>query len=227
MLSYRERVLLHYATRRAENFRPKGALRCAKYDAKYANGGKCPFDNQWGYDGEETRTLPNGWKLVFTIEHDSDCGPPEKEWEGHGPTEWVHRSLEDWESDWVLCWDGHSKLLYDVREARRIAKRDGWCMAKTDTEIAEAVKSDFNHLFGYYNEHWWYVGITVELQDENGDTLDEDSCWGYESNCMDYITSEARSWAAHMVRKHLPAWKKAQRLQREERFWSDAMSLCT
>lgn len=231
MLSYKERVLRHYASRRAEGYRPKNALSIAKFDAKYAKGGKCPFDNRWGYEGKKEHRLPNGMKLVFEIKRDDDCGPPDKEYEGCGETEWVHRTLEDWERDWVLVWDRGSKLLYDVKASMEKALRDGWDAAPYGVgtkheRAARAVKKDFDYLHGYYNEKWWYVGIIVELYDENDNLIDEDSCWGYSADDMSHLTSEARSWAAHMVRKALPTWKRERRIEREESHWSAVQELC-
>lgn len=225
MKSYRDRVLFWYAKERANGVRPNQAIRIAKWKAKYAEGRKCPFDNRWGYAGSEVRKLPNGWSLKFTLEYDSDCGPPEKECDGHGPTQWVHHCLEDWERDWVLCWDGYSKLLYDVREARKQAKRDGWCMAKSDAEIKVAVQGDFDYLYGYYNDDWHYVGIVVELLDENDVVIDEWSCWGFETSDPMYLDSEARDEAAYLVKKHYPAWRKQRRIEREECHWHMVMEL--
>lgn len=214
MSEFRERVLMYYRENRLKGYRPKQALSVAKFKARYRGGIRCPFDNQWGYAGEEERVYSNGWKLVFKLEYDYDCGPPEKECEGHGPTEWVHRSLEDWERDWVLRWDGYSKLLYNHREAYEIAKRDGWCMAKTDAEIKAAVQKDFDYLYGYYNDHWHYVGIIVELQDEDGNVVDEDSCWGYDTYDPSYLDEEARSWAAHMLKKNMPRyWQRLRQME--------------
>ena len=212
MTSFRDRVKQEYKVQRAKGYPPKHALQIAKFEARYSNKKKCPFDNAWGYEGEEARTYPNGWKLVFKIEHDSDFGPPWTDCDGHGKVEWVHRYLEDWERDWVLSWNGSSKLLYDYKASLEIAKRDGWGPGRPE----DAVKADFDYLYGYCNDDWWYVGIVVELYDENERLISEDSCWGFETSSMSYLIEEARSWAAHMLKKHMPRyWQRLRQMELE------------
>ena len=214
MSPYKEKVRARYRKERAKGVRPWSALRIAKAYARYENGAKCPFDNKWGYEGKEERELPNGWKLVFELQYDSDYGPPWKEHDGHGEVEWVHRHLEDWEREWVLSWDGSSKLLYDYEASLEEARRDGWGPGTPH----DAVKADFDYLYGYCNEDWWYIGIIVRLEDEQGEEIAEDSCWGFESSDMEYLTSEARSWAARMLKKHYPRYWDRHDRQREFEF---------
>lgn len=214
MSPYKEKVRARYRKERAKGYRACDAARIAKAYARYEKGAKCPFDNKWGYEGKEERELPNGWKLVFELQYDSDCGPPWKEFDGHGEVEWVHRHLEEWERNWVLSWDGSSKLLYDFDASLAKAKREGWGPGTP----YEAVKADFDYLYGYCNDEWCYVGIIVRLEDEQGKEIDEDSCWGFESNDVEYLTREARSWAAHMLKKHYPRYWDRHDRQREFEF---------
>lgn len=209
MSPYKEKVRAEYVALRRKGYRPKDAFSIAKAYARYKEGAKCPFDNKWGYAGKEEREYPNGWKLIFELQYDSDYGPPWKEHDGHGQVEWVHRCLEDWERNWVLNWDRGSKLLYDYKSSLEIAKRDGWGPGTPE----EAVKADFDYLYGYCNDDWRYVGVIVRLEDDEGEEIDEDSCWGFESSDMAYLTSEARSWAAHMLKKHMPRyWQRLQQM---------------
>lgn len=210
MSPYKEKIRAEYLTLRAKGHLPLNAFRIARGYARYKDGDKCPFDNKWGYAGAETRTYSNGWKLVFKIEYDSDYGPPWKEHDGHGEVEWVHRHLEEWEREWVLVWDGYSKLLYDRKASLEIAKRDGWGLGTPE----EAVQADFDYLYGYCTEDWWYVGLIVELRDENDELVAEDACWGYETSDMTYLVAEARSWAAWMLKEHMPRYW--QRLRQQE-----------
>lgn len=210
MTSFRDSVRQEYKVQRAKGYRPKHALQIAKFEARYSNPKKLPFDNQWGYEGEEERVYLNGWKLVFKIVRDDDCWPPWKECDGHGKVEWVHRILESWEHDWVLSWDGSSKLLYDYRASLKIAKRDGWGLGRPE----DAVKADFDYLYGYCNDDWWYVGIVVELYDENERLISEESCWGFETCSMSYLVEETRSWAAGMLKKHMPRyWQRLRQME--------------
>lgn len=210
MTSFRDRVKQEYKVQRAKGYRPKLALQIAKFEARYSNPKKCPFDNQRGYAGEEERVYPNGWKLLFKLVHDEDYGPPWKECDGHGEVECTRRTLENWERDWVLRWDGYDKLVYDYKASLEIAKRDGWGCGRPE----DAVKADFDYLYGYCNDDWWYVGIIVQLYDEDGLLIDEDSCWGFETSSMSYLFEEARSWAAHMLKKHMPRyWQRLRQME--------------
>lgn len=217
-MNYREQVLFFYKKYRSDGHRPNQALRIAKYSAKYDEHSHkrnvLPSQHN-AYDEEQDNRLPNGWYWKVKFEHDSDHERPEEWDDGRGITSWERRSLEKWEHGWVLVWDRYSPLLYDYKASLEKALKDGWDAPPYHTgtkleQATRAVKQDYDYLRGYYNQDWWYVGMIVELYDEDDHLIDEDSCWGYESNCMDYLCSEARSWAARMI-------KDARRTQREER----------
>ena len=64
-----------------------------------------------------------------------------------------------------------------------------------------AMKADYEYLRSWCNDEWWWVGLIVTLLDENDEEIDEESCWGFASNDIDGLCSEARAWAARMIVK--------------------------
>lgn len=66
-----------------------------------------------------------GHTFIVSIEDDGDQGYPWANSDGHGPvTDWLTRDKKPGER--VLYADRNSKRFYDVAEATRIAKREGW-----------------------------------------------------------------------------------------------------
>lgn len=78
----------------------------------------------WDGDTFEHR----GYTFRLTVERDDYMSEPWKEHDGHGPvSEWTRREKRPGER--LLVSDGRdygSKRYYDVQEATRIARRDGW-----------------------------------------------------------------------------------------------------
>lgn len=209
MNTYREKVRALYKKWRAEGEKASHALCSAKFEAKYGKHSHkrnllpSRYD---AYEGEEETVLPNGWKLKVEFAYDSDSGPPEKECDGFGET---YRKVgynfpTEAEQPWVLYSGHYDWLIYDWKAAYKEALRDKWGAKgfhRTPDERARAaVKATFDMLYNYYNENWWYTGLIIELRDENDDLLDEWSCWGFESNSMDYITETVRSEAAYLIK---------------------------
>lgn len=154
-----------------------------------------------------------GLTFRVSIPHDEDHGAPWDECDGHGP-------VSDWRSDSysrypekapgerVLASDRGSYRYYDVAEATRIAKRDGWGLGDADMaklaarlgraptrgEIAAAaVEWDFDFLRRWCDDQWHYVGVVVTLLDSAGDETDEsESLWGIESESTECIAEVAQ-----------------------------------
>lgn len=69
--------------------------------------------------------LENGYRAEIEIERDDDMGEPWEEHDGHGPvSEWERREKRPYER--ILCSDRGAHRFYDMQEALKIAKRDGW-----------------------------------------------------------------------------------------------------
>lgn len=147
-----------------------------------------------GYVGESD--THNG----FTIEihHDDLMGAPWDEHDGHGiVSDWTRREKQPGER--VLCDDHGFRRFYDVRASLAIAKRDGWDAEPYGTgtkgqRAARAVEADFQHLRGWCNDDWCWIGIVV-THDETGDT---ESLWGIESNSGEYLNEVARELIAEI-----------------------------
>ncbi|VBG63485.1 hypothetical protein [Burkholderia pseudomallei] len=81
----------------------------------------------WVRDGEVRDLTIDGttYRFRINVENDDGKGAPWDEEDGHGPvSDWTTRDKRP--GEWVLSSDHGSKRFYDVAEANRIAKRDGW-----------------------------------------------------------------------------------------------------
>lgn len=227
---FKDDVLKAYKIRRSEGFRPKDALVMAKHDAKYGERSKkrdlMPSRYE-AYAGEEVTELPNGWKIKVEFHHDSDSGPPWKECDGMGvieesPRYWgdLHESYRDWRMG-----EYH---YFDWKATLPIAIKEGWDSkpyGSTDKQerAMRAMRSTYEYLRRWCDDQWWYVGMIVILLDEDDTELAEESCWRYESDAMDHLTSEARSWAAHMIVKERRERRESLRQARIASRFHDAM----
>ena len=150
-----------------------------------------------------------GMQFIVSVEHDGYHGAPWKEEDGHGPvSEWTSRDKKP--GEWVLSSDRSSKRFYDASEATRIAKRDGWGIAPeriaeltaklgrapTKGEVtAEAVRRDFEYLWGWANDEWHYIGVCVRHVSQDADERYSYATWGIESDCDEYLTETAHELA--------------------------------
>ncbi|MCW0163722.1 hypothetical protein OIV56_13400 [Burkholderia pseudomallei] len=91
------------------------------------SGISAPRARGWVRDGEVRDLTIDGttYRFRINVENDDGKGAPWDEEDGHGPvSDWTTRDKRP--SEWVLSSDHGSKRFYDVAEANRIAKRDGW-----------------------------------------------------------------------------------------------------
>lgn len=230
MFNHRERTLRFYKERRAEGHRPQQARAIAKHDAKYKDTKKPDIlpSRYDAYDGKEITDLPNGWKINVEFQRDEDTGAPWKECDGHGKV-YETRYREDHMDDWELNSERGWYRYYDWKDTLPIAIRERWDAAPYHTgtkheQAMRAMKADCEYLRRWCQDDWWYVGMIVTLLDENDKDIAEDSCWGYESDCIDYLASEARSWAAHMIVKARKERRKARVNAAVEKIVADAMA---
>lgn len=151
-----------------------------------------------------------------TLEHDDSHGAPWEECDGHGVVSGWERGYCDTPRDcWVLVSDRGGKRFYNWRETLAIAKRDGWglapdALAKLAKQLGRepsardirkaAVRADFDYLSGWANDQWSYVGVIVELMDEDNEpTGESESLWGVESYCSEYIAEVALELAGQIA----------------------------
>ncbi|HDR9217360.1 TPA: hypothetical protein QDB35_000029 [Burkholderia vietnamiensis] len=89
----------------------------------------------WVFDGEVRELTIDGhtYRFRVNVENDDDKGAPWDEEDGHGPvSDWTTRDQR--RGEWVLSSDHGSKRFYDVAEANRIAKREGWGLSEAQRQ---------------------------------------------------------------------------------------------
>lgn len=145
----------------------------------------------------------HGLTFRVTTERDTDHGAPWEECDGHGPvSDWTSR--DKLPGELVLNVDGHQRRYYDYAEACRIARRDGWDAPpyKTGTtrqRAARAARADFEYLRRWCANDWAYVGVIVELLDDEGEAIDSASLWGVEDFDEGYIGEVAQRMAEELA----------------------------
>jgi hypothetical protein len=129
---------------------------------------------------------------------------PWEESDGHGPvSEWTRRNKRPGEL--ILSSDRNSRRYYDFAEACKIALRDGWGAKGDDgltgkQKAAFAARADYEYLRRWCNDQWYSVGVIVTMLDDDGDALPyEDSVWGIESDCHEYLEETARELAVGLI----------------------------
>ena len=142
------------------------------------------FDS-YACDGDSISCSVDGFDVVAQIVRDEGSEPPWDREDGHGPiSDWTGRVKEPGER--TLCEDGGSRRYYDVQEATRIAKRDGWDLppfgkGTTGDRAARAVVADYNALRLWCADEWWYVGVVVRVFRDDVE-LGGASLWGVDCN---------------------------------------------
>lgn len=149
----------------------------------------------------------NGRTYRVTVEHDDTMGAPWMNEDGHGHiSDWTSRDKQPGER--LLAGSRHGrKRFYDIAETIRLATLDGWGLGPRDLAalaararreptrkqiVAEAVRLDFERMRGWCNDEWHYVGVIVELLDDDGDgTGEAASLWGIESDAGAYLDEVA------------------------------------
>jgi len=145
----------------------------------------------------------DGLTVTARVEVDEDHGAPWDEEDGHGPvSEWTNRDKRPGEL--VLNEDRGSKRYYDMQEAVKIARRDGWDAppygGKPGEKAARAARRDYELLRRWCNNEWFYWVVILSVA-KNGITLDDHAaCVGgvgvdddesYLAECAEDMLSEA------------------------------------
>lgn len=155
------------------------------------------FDNEV-IAGEKIETTANSLRFVAEIEQDNDMRAPWDEEDGHGPvSDWTRRSKAPGEL--ILNKDRESYRYYDLAEATKIARKEGWGCGEAQREdeskgayAARAARHDFERLKAWCEDEWFYVAVVVTAyHGETGIELGRASLCGIESDAGDYLTEVA------------------------------------
>jgi len=143
---------------------------------------------------QEIFTIPEAPGLRFRVhieQDDNDEAPWERN-DGHGPVRQTSDGLKR-PGERVLHKDRWTSWLYDWQAACKLARKEWGCQ-----DIEVAVQADFDRLRRWLRSDWYYVGVCVEVIDDNGDAVTdkyEHALWGIESDCEDYIEETAHELA--------------------------------
>jgi hypothetical protein len=148
-----------------------------------------PAFDRFVCSGDSVELEIDGFTVTATVHHDDCSEAPWDREDGHGPvSDWTTSDKRPGER--VLSSDGPHKRFYDIAEATRIAKRDGWGAPGVSEgmtagqKAAAAVEADFRALKAWCNDDWAYCGIVLTVERE-GVTLTDDfahALWGVEYN---------------------------------------------
>jgi hypothetical protein len=154
----------------------------------------------------------DGMSFRVTFPRDDFQREPWTEEDGHGSiSNWLRHAFGQGTKppkapgERILVWDCGSYRTYDFAEACKIALRDGWGATgdegmKPHQKAAHAAEADFKRLRAWCNNDWTYVGVVVELlDDESEPTGETESLWGVESDADDYLDECAHELAAEII----------------------------
>lgn len=110
----------------------------------------------------------NGLQFRARIEYDDSTDAPWIEYDGHGPvTDWTRRNKRPGEL--ILNSERGAHRFYDMAEAVKIAKRDGWGHGApvpgetAGQKAARAALADFEYLRGWCRNDWHFAMVSVGL----------------------------------------------------------------
>ncbi len=145
----------------------------------------------------------NGREFQVEFLPDDDSTPPQDRADGHGTvSEWTTRGKAPCErviaeDSAGYCGSTRSRRFYDVQEAMKIARRDGWDAepygGTAGQKAARAVAADFDFIRGWYADEWHYVGVVVTAKCPacGGFCGPSESLWGIESIADEYLVETA------------------------------------
>ena len=139
-------------------------------------------------DHIETYIHPDtGVAYKVTYWYDIDFGAPDKEFDGHGhildmcfdPTdeEEVQKMVDDGQltEDFAMRAPLMRQIIfnplnnfakyYDFVSSINVAMTEWGC--KTSEAAVAAVEQDYKYIHGWYNDMWYWIGITVQRADED------------------------------------------------------------
>jgi hypothetical protein len=163
-----------------------------------------------------------GMRFRWKLEDDTTMGRPWDEHDGHGPVRVINmrqsgERVEKRPGERVLYVGGWHEytFVYDWQAAVQIALRDGWGAPEghfrpgsnpTRRQVAAAAaQADFDRLRGWITNAWGWVGVVVELLDDQDEVADTASLWGIESDSPGYHLEVAQELAEELAHPRLAA----------------------
>ena len=140
-------------------------------------------------------------------------------------------------SEIYLQTNGETIWAYDVREAHKKARLEGWCIGcdwaqgLTKKQIAaRAVAENVEMWRGWLNDEWHYAGVVCTVLDADGNEMAEnDSCWGFET-LNDYHLEAGKDMAESLAEAIHKArscqWRAALKEARARKYWA-SRDICT
>ncbi len=132
-----------------------------------------------------------GFDFIMELEPDNDSGPPWENGDGYGiVSEWRAKDSKR-PGERILCQDHGACRFYGWQATMLKARKEGWGVEKPPPGltkraiVALAVEQDFERMRRWCNDEWWYVGVVVMLNEYDSEA--QNSCWGIESDCEDFI----------------------------------------
>jgi hypothetical protein len=105
-------------------------------------------------------------------------------------------------------WRDSSGLYYDVLSSLHKARTEGWGAgaewkaanptATKEEELMHIVDKDFEHLYGWYDDDWHWVTVSVAPLNEDDEPMEDhrEYCGGYESTITDH---DQRKWFDEVI----------------------------
>lgn len=154
------------------------------------------------YDNDTFEVEERTFKVRFPVDDMQEL--PWVREDGHGPvSDWTTRAKRPGEL--VLCQDRSYRRYYDLQEAVRRARKEGWrpsvvpdAQAGPGLLAALAAQEDYKRLRRWCDGRWEYVGVEVELVGAKGE---DDALWGIESDCDAYLEEVARELAGGILHR--------------------------
>lgn len=185
-----------------------------------------------------TETIEHkGRRFLVSMHFDDDSSPPWEREDGHGPVRYCEDGEPLQRGETVLYDLPRGRYVYNFGAALVQAFREGWGLCPEDVQAlaarlgkkptkgqirAEAVRKDMAYVRGWAADHWFYMGVCVQIlgpDDEPEDDEFAQAVWGVES-CGDHWQEIAASLAGQILHERGAAWRAALREAREIRAWA-------
>jgi hypothetical protein len=139
-----------------------------------------------------------GLQFKANLYYDDSGIIPFKEFDCYGVvSDWTSRDKAPGERE--LYSDRGDKRFFD--HAATVALFKSW--GATGEDADKQAKQAFDRLRGWYNDNWFYCGISIILCDDSGDEIDGEgyqfALWGIESDADGYHREVARELASEVI----------------------------